>query len=420
MATFFGGGGGANANDIIAQITDSAPETLDTLNELAAALGDDPNFATTVSNELGQKLEASDLEGYATETYVGDTIAAIPAPDLTGKADLDEDGFLPDTIVRFSPVPANVAVAVGDGNPAYSLNSVDWIMSSMPSGTWVSIVNADDKFVAVGDGPIAAYSNDGISWRQVSMPASRSWTSVTYGDGKFVAVASDTNRAAYSLDGITWIESVIPYSYYQSVAYGDGRFVAVAPCCTTRAAFSLDGISWSGFSIEHSSGLASWNNVAHVNGNFIVLDSNRKGSFSSDGVSWSQFEPPSVFGGEGGVGKIAYGNGTYVMVTTGASSGSLFASSTNGTSWSRNQVISGFLATSVTYAGDRFVAVSSNGSLAYSTNGTSWTVDNFPESPFWGSITYGASQIRPTIQNKLTDINSQISDLIARVEALEA
>lgn len=35
----------------------SAPGTLDTLNELAAALGDDPNFATTITTALGLKLE---------------------------------------------------------------------------------------------------------------------------------------------------------------------------------------------------------------------------------------------------------------------------------------------------------------------------------------------------------------------------
>jgi hypothetical protein len=39
----------------IAALVDSAPATLDTLNELAAALGDDPNFATTVSNSIGTK-----------------------------------------------------------------------------------------------------------------------------------------------------------------------------------------------------------------------------------------------------------------------------------------------------------------------------------------------------------------------------
>ena len=39
-----------------AALVDSAPTTLDTLNELAAALGDDPNFATTVSSNLGTKV----------------------------------------------------------------------------------------------------------------------------------------------------------------------------------------------------------------------------------------------------------------------------------------------------------------------------------------------------------------------------
>jgi hypothetical protein len=39
----------------VSNLVDSAPATLDTLNELAAALGDDPNFATTVSNSIGTK-----------------------------------------------------------------------------------------------------------------------------------------------------------------------------------------------------------------------------------------------------------------------------------------------------------------------------------------------------------------------------
>lgn len=39
----------------IANLLDSAPGTLNTLNELAAALGDDPNFATTMTNALAGK-----------------------------------------------------------------------------------------------------------------------------------------------------------------------------------------------------------------------------------------------------------------------------------------------------------------------------------------------------------------------------
>ena len=40
----------------IANLSDSAPSTLNTLNELAAALGDDANFSTTVTNSIATKL----------------------------------------------------------------------------------------------------------------------------------------------------------------------------------------------------------------------------------------------------------------------------------------------------------------------------------------------------------------------------
>lgn len=45
---------------IIAAIVDSSPATLDTLNELAAALGDDPDFATTITNALAGKQALSE------------------------------------------------------------------------------------------------------------------------------------------------------------------------------------------------------------------------------------------------------------------------------------------------------------------------------------------------------------------------
>lgn len=48
----------------IADLVDSSPETLDTLNELAAALGDDPNFATTVAEQIGLKANEVDLSSH--------------------------------------------------------------------------------------------------------------------------------------------------------------------------------------------------------------------------------------------------------------------------------------------------------------------------------------------------------------------
>ena len=44
------------ADTAVANIVDSSPDALNTLNELAAALGDDANFSTTVTNNIAEKL----------------------------------------------------------------------------------------------------------------------------------------------------------------------------------------------------------------------------------------------------------------------------------------------------------------------------------------------------------------------------
>jgi len=56
VASYLSTNGYGTSSSIIASITDSAPTTLDTLNELAAALGDDANFSTTTATSLGNRL----------------------------------------------------------------------------------------------------------------------------------------------------------------------------------------------------------------------------------------------------------------------------------------------------------------------------------------------------------------------------
>ena len=45
----------------VSDLVNSAPETLDTLNELASALGNDSNFATTIATQIGNKANSSDV-----------------------------------------------------------------------------------------------------------------------------------------------------------------------------------------------------------------------------------------------------------------------------------------------------------------------------------------------------------------------
>lgn len=70
----------------VGDLVNNAPEALDTLQELSAALGDNPNFATDIATALGQRVTAEALAAELTK-YVpktGDTTIAgtITATDF--------------------------------------------------------------------------------------------------------------------------------------------------------------------------------------------------------------------------------------------------------------------------------------------------------------------------------------------------
>lgn len=50
-------------------LVSSAPEALDTLKELATALGEDPNFAATITNELAKKVDKEQGKGLSSEDF---------------------------------------------------------------------------------------------------------------------------------------------------------------------------------------------------------------------------------------------------------------------------------------------------------------------------------------------------------------
>jgi hypothetical protein len=75
----------------IADLANSAPTTLNTLNELAAALGDDANFSTTVTNSIASKLTSANVVvtvGASSITTTQDDVA------LNDEALVNPAGFL--------------------------------------------------------------------------------------------------------------------------------------------------------------------------------------------------------------------------------------------------------------------------------------------------------------------------------------
>lgn len=68
----------------IANLINQSPATLDTLQELAAALGNDPNFSTTVMNLIGEKLGLTGGTITGDLTVTGTTTCPTIVGDVTG------------------------------------------------------------------------------------------------------------------------------------------------------------------------------------------------------------------------------------------------------------------------------------------------------------------------------------------------
>ena len=81
----------------VSNLVDSSPAALDTLNELAAALGDDPNFATTVTNSIALKapLASPSFTGTATadKVTIGTSSASNGKLTLEGVDGADSAGI---------------------------------------------------------------------------------------------------------------------------------------------------------------------------------------------------------------------------------------------------------------------------------------------------------------------------------------
>ena len=135
VGTYLSANGYDTATNIIATITDSAPATLDTLNELAAALGDDPNFATTVTNSLATKANAADVY---TQTQV-DTALADKA-DLTG-ADFTGNIRTNGLFINSATISNSTTLASGDN--AMSTGPVTLapgvVITLDPNSRWVVV-----------------------------------------------------------------------------------------------------------------------------------------------------------------------------------------------------------------------------------------------------------------------------------------
>jgi len=252
-------------------------------------------------------------------------------------------------------------------------------------------VGAGGRFVAVASGSRTTNtSTNGTAWSEnlLALPSTSLWTSVAAGKltvteaaGTFV-VGRSYQIASLGNTNFTGIGATanLVGTYFVATGAGAGtgtatpvasHVVAVSSSTTVNAYSTDGGVTWaSGGSLP---GGISGTAVSIVygrhsgNGRWMVLGSGGTSAYSANGgVSWTA-------GGAVGSGtytSIAYGQGVFVAITTGATTTRI--STDGGTTWTAGgalPVSSTWI--SITYGANKFVAVSSDGAVdpAYSVDG---------------------------------------------------
>ena len=173
----------ASAAAAAAALVASAPSALNTLDELAAALADDANYASTITTALGGKLAASsnlsDLANAGTaRTNLGlGTIATQAASSvaITGGA---VDGV---TIGATTPVQAQAhrptnaqsgttyTFVLGDADKLVTFNNAGSQTITVPPNASVAFsVNTEIDLISLGAGTVTIAAGSGVTIRSLS------------------------------------------------------------------------------------------------------------------------------------------------------------------------------------------------------------------------------------------------------------
>ncbi|WP_449100471.1 phage tail protein [Pseudomonas veronii] len=178
---------GAAIQKAVADLVNSSPGALDTLRELATALGDDPNFATTMTNALaGKAAKATSLAGYG----------IIPATQEDAEAASNFDNSRPSTMLRVSQFFAKrLTKSPFDATPGLVTVTGDagWGANGTPAAALVSDADAWTVSGSARTGPAwtgspypgAQGRNQGTLLHQCG------FSDATYASQLFLGISSD-------------------------------------------------------------------------------------------------------------------------------------------------------------------------------------------------------------------------------------
>lgn len=132
----------------IAEVVNSAPGTLDTLNELAQALGNDPNFATTMATELGKKANTANLATVATSGSYNDLSDTPTIPSVgNGTLTIQKNGTSAGTFTANATTDKTINIIVPTKVSELTDDVVKGKYLSLTGGTMAGNININNKTI---------------------------------------------------------------------------------------------------------------------------------------------------------------------------------------------------------------------------------------------------------------------------------
>lgn len=184
----------------VAGLVGSSPEALDTLNELAAALGNDPNFATTVMNALAGKqpldatltnLSGKSISGLLEYLGLGEAAKRGVGTGVNQIPDMSSFVFSVSGGVNIYRFPNRMCIQWGNSNTDANGGAVVSLPVAMSAYVPVVIEGLSGSWTGSG----GVYDFFTVYGAQVSTTSSFLAKSSSYrgSDGKFVAQSTNFN-----------------------------------------------------------------------------------------------------------------------------------------------------------------------------------------------------------------------------------
>ena len=135
-------------NTKVAGIVNSAPEILDTLQELASALGNDPNFATTMATEIGKKANSADLATVAKTGSYSDLKNKPTIPSVgNGTLTIQKNGTSAGTFTANATTNKTINITVPTKVSELTDDVVKGKYLSLTGGTMTGNININNKTI---------------------------------------------------------------------------------------------------------------------------------------------------------------------------------------------------------------------------------------------------------------------------------